>query len=89
MAFTANEMATAISNSPANMDLANRFERSQFAAYLEESYGADDETAAECLAFLMAGETWYEDGPISYFARDLYELRASLSEAGLGGLNYN
>lgn len=85
MAFTANEMVTAISNHPVNADLANRFERAQFAEYLEESYGADDETAAETLNWLAAGETWYEDGPLSYLTRDLLELRESLSPAGLGG----
>lgn len=75
MAFTANEMVTVISNSPANADLANRFERASFAEFLTNEYGADDETAAETLNWLVAGETYYEDGPISYFTRDLIEHR--------------
>jgi hypothetical protein len=75
MAFTANEMVTAISNSPANADMANRFERADFAAYLADAYGADEDNAAQCLAWLQAGTVWYEDGPITYFYRDLLEYR--------------
>lgn len=77
MAFTANEMVTAISNSPANMDLSDRFERAAFAATLAADYGTGEETAAETLAFLTEGTVWYEDGPVSYFYRDLAEHRAS------------
>ena len=89
MAFTANEMVTAISNHSTNAMLANRYERVQFAEWLTDAYGADDDNAAQCLAWLAAGEVWYEDGAVSYVYRDLMELRESLNEAAQGGLNYN
>jgi hypothetical protein len=75
MAFTANEMVTAIATTPANMDVADRFERASFAAALTHRFGCSDETAAQCLAWLAAGEVWFEDGPVSYLYRELVDFR--------------
>jgi hypothetical protein len=75
MAFTANEMVTAISNHVANSYMENRFERAAFAAFLADEYGADRENAAQCLAWLAEGTVWYEDGVVTYLYRDLMEHR--------------
>jgi len=77
MAFTANEMVKAIATTPANMDMADRFERAAFAAYLADQYGAGTETARELLACFVATDVWYEDGVVTAFYRDLAEFRAS------------
>jgi len=77
MAFTANEMVKAIATTPANMDVEDRFERADFAAYLADQYGAGTETARELLACFQATDVWYEDGVITAYYRELIEFRAS------------
>lgn len=75
MAFTANEMVKAIDNAGLSNDLANRFERAAFAAYLADSYGADNETAEETIVDLTTSHTEYEGDRITFWTRDLLEYR--------------
>lgn len=77
MAFTANEMVTAIATTPANMDMADRFERAAFAAFLADQYGAGTETARELLNCFTSTDVWYEDGVVTAYYRELIEFRAS------------
>jgi hypothetical protein len=72
-------MITAISNTPANADLADRFERAALAAHLTDTYGADDWTAAQTLADLTTSHTIYEGDRITFWTRDLIEFRAEVS----------
>lgn len=75
MAFTANEMVTAISSTVPNSYMEDRYERSNFAAYLASEYGAGTETAREMLDCLWSTEVWYEDGVVTALYRDLMAFR--------------
>ena len=80
MAFTANEMVTAISNSTVNAYMEDRFERASFASYLASEYGTGSETAPEVLSWLKGNDVWYEDGVVSYLYRDLMQYREAAAE---------
>lgn len=78
MAFTANEMVTAIhNNGPIDGYMEDRFERASFAEFLASQYGAMYGTAEDMLYDLAHSTTWYEDGPVSTLYRDLMEYRES------------
>lgn len=81
MAFTGHEMIVAISNSTADSYLEDRYERASFAQFLASEYGkTGPETASECLAWLVDGQVWYEDGVVSYLYRDLMQYREIAAE---------
>lgn len=80
MAFTANEMVTAIANNVANSYLEDRFERASFASYLASEYGTGTETAGEMLNCLTGTDVWYEDGVVTALYRDLMEYREAAAE---------
>jgi hypothetical protein len=73
--FTANEAVTAIATTTANTYMEDRYERSNFAAFLASEYGAGTETAPEMLACLAGTDVWYEDGVVTALYRDLMEFR--------------
>lgn len=81
MAFTANEMVTAIATGTANAYMENRFERAEFAGFLADEYGAGTETAAEMLNCLAGTDVWYEDGVVTALYRDLSAFRESNADA--------